>query len=455
MSEPELKALPDFLRENAIYQIFLRAFTPEGTLSAAAEMLPHLADLGIGIVYLCPVVEADDDPRPEFWSERQKQSGFANPKNPYRMKSYFRIDPEYGTDADLRRFVEDAHALGLRVILDLVYLHCGPGAEFLEEHPEFAECDEAGKVKPGPWHFPLLNYRNPELREYLWKNMEYFIREFDIDGYRCDVSGGIPLDFWEAGRRRINALKPGLLMLAENEGNPEEQNLAFEIGYGFSFNHALVELIEGKKSAADLRKVLDEQRQQLRGARVIRCFDNHDIASDHYWKRPEEVCPPGATDAALGLCFLLEGIPFLYNGQEVADGRRHSLWANREFGPGLTVNWRNALTPRGRKRLKLVRKLLALRQQLPGLSDGPFSWIEHDNPENILAFRREVNGEELITLFNFSPAPATVRLQAVLEPACARTLHASGATLVPERAGLRGDLLPYGWVVLSRRKRDC
>ena len=108
-----VRKAPGYLKRAVMYQIFLRPFTPGGTLNSAAEMLPHLASLGVDILYLCPVTEADGDMRPEFWSARQKACGLGNPKNPYRVGDYYRIDPEYGTDADLKRFTAYAHELGM------------------------------------------------------------------------------------------------------------------------------------------------------------------------------------------------------------------------------------------------------------------------------------------------------------------------------------------------------
>ncbi len=115
MSDQTAKKAPGFLKNSVIYQINLRAFTPGGTLKSAEAMLAHIASLGVDLVYLCPVFLADDDPREEFWSERQRKSGFGNPQNMYRMKDYYSIDPEYGTDDDLKSFVRTAHNNNLRV----------------------------------------------------------------------------------------------------------------------------------------------------------------------------------------------------------------------------------------------------------------------------------------------------------------------------------------------------
>ena len=94
---------------------FERAFTPEGTLKAAAEKLPYLKDLGVTIAYLVPVMKMDTDMDKGFWSPRQIKSGFDNPKNQYRISDYFHVDEEYGTDADLRDFCAEAHGIGRRL----------------------------------------------------------------------------------------------------------------------------------------------------------------------------------------------------------------------------------------------------------------------------------------------------------------------------------------------------
>ena len=117
--QPAKKA-PQWLTRGVVYQIQPRAFTAEGTLRAAAEKLEYLKETGVTIVYLPPVFEMDSDTDRSFWSPRQLKSGFGNPKNQYRIRDYFHVDPEYGTDADLRYFVDRAHELGLKVLFDLV-----------------------------------------------------------------------------------------------------------------------------------------------------------------------------------------------------------------------------------------------------------------------------------------------------------------------------------------------
>ena len=171
---------PDWFKKSAVYQINPRTFCEEGTIQAVTKQLPVLAELGFKIMYLCPIFQEDDSEDRQNWSTRQKASQTGNPKNPYRMNDYFQVDSEYGTMDDLREFVQKSHGLGMRVILDLVYLHIGPNAGILKSFPDFAAKNEDGTVKCTRWNFPYLNYESQGLREYLWSNMTYYIGAIDL-----------------------------------------------------------------------------------------------------------------------------------------------------------------------------------------------------------------------------------------------------------------------------------
>mgnify|MGYP003319919151 CR=1 FL=1 len=190
----EARKTPEWFTKGVMYQIQVRAFTEEGTLKAAERKLPYLKDLGVTIVYLVPVMKMDTSTDKTYWSPRQIKCGFA--KNQYRIADYFHVDEEFGTDQDLKDFCVAAHKLGMKVLFDLVYLHCGPTAPFLREHPDFTWWNEDGTVRKGPYRFPKLNFANPGLRKYFDGNVRYLLTQFGADGFRCDVGDGIPLDFW-------------------------------------------------------------------------------------------------------------------------------------------------------------------------------------------------------------------------------------------------------------------
>jgi len=402
---------PEYLKSDVMYQLFLRSCTAEGTLNAAAQLLPHIKSIGADIVYLCPPFAHDLDDNPDHWSPRQHASKTGNPSNPYRMKDYYNIDPEYGTNADLRAFIDAAHALGLKVILDLVYLHCGPKAVFLDEHPDYVKRDADGNLLTNHYHFLLLNFDNPALCEYMWQNMEFCIREFDCDGFRCDVGDQVPLFFWEEGRRRMDAIKPGCMML--NEGSKAAMlDKAFDISYDFGLYRKLFDILDGKAPAsalAEYRKNFEANNLGGDGMSIL-CFDNHDISNDAYENRAEKRFGEAACDAMLFLIFTMRGVPFLYNGQEVCDANRHSIWANRFHGANMVVDWQNALTEKGQRRMEYLRKLAKLHRASPAICGGSMQWLETTAPESVVAYLRESEGQRLLFAVNLTGAPVTAEI---------------------------------------------
>jgi len=378
-----------------IYQIFLRAFTPEGTLNAAERHLQKIAKLGIDIIYLCPICLQDDDMRAEYWSERQKKCGLNNPKNPYRIKDYYMIDPEYGTDSDLHSFVSAVHKAGMKIILDLVYFHCGPCPVFIDEHPDFVNRDENGNVIYGEWHFPTLNFKSSGLREYLWENMEYWVKDFEVDGYRCDVAFEVPLDFWEESRERLEKIKPDIILLSEGEKRVDEQLKAFDLNYNFTWTAKLRDVFSGREDASVLQTTWKKMREERpEGTRFIRYIDNHDLASDDGKMRLEKEWGTKAVEAALVFIFTSDGVPFLYNGQEIADDALQSIYGN------FPIDWKKAESRNGHERYKFCRELCSLRRRERALTEGNLIWLENGAPDKLISFLRKSGNEEILAVIN-------------------------------------------------------
>ncbi len=400
LSQRQARTSPEWVTGGVIYQIQPRAFTPEGTLKAAGARLPKLAELGVTVLYLCPVFVADDDMDQTFWSPRQKKSGMNNPRNPYRMKDFYHVDPEYGSDQDLKDFVKAAHALKLRVMLDMVYLHCGPQAVFLKDHPDFIKRDKDGKPVNAAWAFPALNYDNPELREYMWKNLEYWVTDFDVDGFRCDVADGVPLDFWETGRERLEKIRPDIGMLAEGT-KKENQLKAFDLCYGWG------KALQAWSSAMAIRTLWGNARAErpVGGAKFARFIDNHDYANDDYENRLEKRWGAARVESALVGIFTLDGVPFLYNGQEAADAARHSI-----FGKA-PIDWASGETAAGKARFAFCQKLCALRTSEKALTRGDLTWLDSDAPEAVLSFVRAADDGRIVTLINLTNRSVTVRVK--------------------------------------------
>ena len=390
--------VPKYLRSAVMYQLFTRMFTPEGTFAAAAKRLPELRELGIDIIYLTPHQLADDDGDPKYWSARQRACGFGNAKNPYRQKDFFAVDPEYGTEADLKAFVDEAHRLGMRVLFDLVYFHCGPKAVLLEEHPDFIVRNVDGSPKLGEWAFPEMDLSKQAVREYLYGNMTYFLRTYGVDGFRCDVADMLPVDFWEEGYRRCRELRPDVIMMCEGMKG-DDQIEAFDLTYGFYTQWTMVEFLKGKMTASMLETAWKAQRRDFpRGFHWMRCFENHDFANlVPGEKRKEELYGPKRNAAMIATCFLLDGTPMLYNGQEIADRSPHSIWSNRNHG-GWHIDWSRRDDAVACERLALVKRLAALRHAHPELFDAPVIWNRTEDPQRAFSLSRPLADGTRITL---------------------------------------------------------
>ena len=419
---------PEWLKRGSVYQINPRTFSAEGTLKAVTAELPFLADLGIGTVYLCPIFEADASENRENWSIRQKASQTENPKNPYRMNDYFAIDEEYGAMEDLAACVRECHRLGMRLLLDLVYLHVGPHANILKTHPEFARQNADGSFINGNWNFPLLDFDNPGLREYLWSNMVYYVAVLDVDGYRCDVGDGVPLDFWVEGRRRITAIKPDAVLI--NEGiNGDTLYAGFHAIYGFSWHMKLYSVMTEGCRAAELRQDWEEIHSRFpAGSLLLRDMDNHDTVTD--WpERVETLVGHDGMDLIQMLNHVIDGAPMVYCGNELADTARLNMFANR-FHPGKfeTTDRSGAAkrAPAALRRQTLLRQLNALRREDALFREGETVWLEHDQPDAVVAFGREYEGRMLWCLANTGMADVTVTMEKPI-PAAAQTLIVSAA----------------------------
>ncbi len=403
---------PVWLTSGSVYQINPRTFSPEGTIAAITKELPFLASLGIATVYLCPIFEADVSENRENWSIRQKKYGTENPKNPYRMNDYFRIDEEYGTMDDLAECIREAHRCGMRLILDLVYFHIGPNAPILKTHPEFAKQNADGSFINGQWNFPILDFNCRGLREYLYSNMVYYIAELDVDGFRCDVGDGVPLDFWVEGRQRICAVKPDAILINEG-GNGASLLAGFHAIYGFAWHECIYHIVSDGKSAEEAKACWSQTNQVFpHGSIILRDLENHDTVTD--WPgRLEVTAGHACMDLITAMNLVIDGAPMLYCGNELCDTTTVNMFANRFYPGNYSATPRSEEmknTPQAQRRQNIIRTLNALRRDDALLRVGETQWVDHDCLEKVIAFRRVLDGRSILFVGNLSREECAVTL---------------------------------------------
>jgi glycosidase len=374
----DARPVPSWLHGASIYELWLNAFSKEGNLRGAIPGLRKIADLGATIVYLGPIAKRSSNPK----------------ASPYSIADYNEIDPEAGTAQDLRDFVAEGHKLHLKVMLDIVYYHTAPDNVMMQKDPDFFVKTEDGKVARGFWPQPLPDFNKPEVRKYLTDSLVHWVRDFEIDGFRCDVGGGVPESFWVEARKSIDKVNPQVILLSESD-RPDDQLEAFDINYSFSYYLALRSVLRDGAPAMSVRKNWETMHATMpKGARLLHFSDNHD------WPRAVMLFGEKGAKAASVLNFTLDGIPFIYNGQEVDDPTA-TAW--RKLAP---IRWTDEGNPADRKSieetLSFYTKLFAMRASQPALTSGSVIWIDNDQPDSVLSFLRKQGNAEVLVILNLS-----------------------------------------------------
>jgi glycosidase len=367
---------PAWMSKTIIYELWLGAFSKEGTLRGALQGLPRIADLGVTVVYLGPIAKHSSTPY----------------VSPYNVADYNAVDPQYGTQRDLREFVTAAHKLQLKLMLDVVYYHSSPD-NVAAKIPGFFVKTEDGKVARGFWPQPLPDFSNPEVRRYLVQSLVHWVKDIGVDGFRCDVGAGVPISFWEEARRELDRVNPEVILLSEAD-RPDDQLQAFDINYNFQYYLTLRSVLRDGAPALKIRENWENTKSTMpAGAQLLHFSDNHD------WRRAVlEFGEKGAL-AASTLNFMLDGIPFLYNGQEIADGTP-THW--NSLAP---IDWtpaRDTANQTGRSTLEKYKQLMEARKRYPALTEGEVIWINNTEPQSVLSFIRKKGRDEILVMLNVS-----------------------------------------------------
>ncbi len=355
------------MRSAVVYEVNTRNFTARGDFAGVTARLEEIARLGATIIWLMPV-------HPIGVLRRKGTYG-----SPYSVRDYYGIDPSFGTADDLKQLIDRAHALGLKVVIDIVANHTAWDSVMMAR-PEYYKHDASGAVisPVSDWtDVAGLDYGSAALREYMIAMLTHWVREFDLDGFRCDVAGMVPTDFWNSARVALEKVKPELFMLAEWH-SADLLTLAFDADYAWPFHKALNAVLMDGAPASLLREVWVQERALLPdGALELRFSDNHDE------KRAIARFGERGTLAASALMFLLDGVPLIYGGQEVGDTAESGAPALFERVP---IFWEIEERRPGFR--PFYEKLIALRRAHTELQQGSVEWLDAADADQVLRFVR-------------------------------------------------------------------
>lgn len=383
-SKETARTSPDWVKDAVIYEIFPRNYSQKGDFNAITNDLDRLKNLGVTVLWLMPIHKIG----------QEKKKGTIG--SPYAVQDFYSINPDYGTKEDLKRLISEAHKRGLKVIIDIVANHTSWDSVMMKTKGFHTTNDKGEVIPPIPdWaDVADLNYENPELRKYMIEMLKSWIRNYDLDGFRCDVAGFVPTDFWETARAEVDKIKPDTIWLAEWE-SPDLLVKAFDLGYSWRNHATLDKVLHGEQSAFEIRKTWEAQRNEFpKNFMLMRFSDNHDER-----RAIARFGEKGAL-AAQALAFTLDGVPMIYNGMEAGDTTESGFPALFEKMP---IFWDAQI--RRPEFPKFYKGMLDLRKNSIALRRGDLTWLKNSDENRVLTFLRKSGNEEILVTINMTSAP--------------------------------------------------
>ncbi len=388
---------PDWAKNAVIYEVNVRQYTPEGTFKAFEVNLPRLKELGVDILWFMPI-------NPIGIVDRKIPEGSKTSLGSYySVKDYKGVNPEFGSEADFKELVSKAHEMGFKVLIDWVANHSSRDNAWITEHPEWYVYDSTGKIlAPFDWtDVAKLNYADTNMRSAMIDAMKYWVINCDIDGFRCDVAGEVPVDFWEKARVELENIKP-MFMLAENEDHPELLKKAFDANYGWGMcNDVFVKVAKGIDSVNRItRQVIKVDSILPKNAMQMNFITNHD---ENSWNGTAQEKFGAGENAFAVLTYTLPGIPLIYSGQEAGLNKRLRFFTKD------TIDWTKAdFSP-------FYKTLDALKHSNEALWNPPyggtFEKIKNTEPAKVLSFMRVKGDAKVLVILNLSATPVSVAVK--------------------------------------------
>ena len=382
---------PEWSKNATIYEVNIRQYTPEGTFKAFEKHLPRLKNMGIDIIWLMPI-------HPIGEVNRKGSLG-----SYYSVKDFLGINPEFGNMQDFKHLVNEIHKLGMYVIIDWVGNHSAWDNPLAKQHPDWYTKNNEGNFQPTPWYdwddVIDFDYENPAFRKYMTNALKFWVKEANIDGYRADVAGFIPVDFWENARKELDQIKP-VFMLAEWESR-DLYKKSFDMTYSWTLFEKLKDATTQNKGIGGLVEYLAHDVGSLpRNAYRMVFTDNHDMNS---WNGTPQKNFGNGLELSMAFCGVVNGMPLVYSGQEA--GLNRSL----KFFDKDLIDFTDL------KYERFFKTLFDLKHKNQALWNGKYGGemirIVNDKQDKIVSFYREKNGDAVLSLFNFSNEEITVTLE--------------------------------------------
>ena len=381
---------PEWSKNATIYEVNVRQYTPEGTFKAFEKHLPRLKNMGIDIIWLMPIHPIGEKYR------KGKLGSY------YAVKDFKGVNPEFGNMQDFKHLVDEIHKLGMYVIIDWVGNHSAWDNPLAKEHPDWYTKNRDGNFQPTPWYdwddVIDFDYNHPEFRKYMTGALKFWVKEANVDGYRADVAGFIPVDFWENARKELDEIKP-VFMLAEWESR-DLYKKSFDMTYSWTLFDKLKDATTQNKGIGGLVEYLAHDVGSVpRNAYRMLFTDNHDMNS---WNGTPQKNFGKGLELSMVFCGVVNGMPLVYSGQEAALDRSLNFF-DKDLIDFSNLKYEN-----------LYKTLFDLKHKNQALWNGKYGGemvrVTNDKMDKVISFYRENNGDAVLSIFNFSNEEITVKL---------------------------------------------
>ena len=386
------------LRQQVMYQVFVRNFSAAGTFSEVRKHLDEIKALGTDIVWFMPIHPV---------GEKQRKGSLGSP---YAISDYRAVNSEFGTLDDFKSLVEAIHSKGMKCIIDVVYNHTSPDSVLSKDHPEwfYHRPDGSFGNRVGDWYDVIdLDYSNKELWDYQIETLKYWAEL--VDGFCFDVAPLIPLEFWLRARQEVEEVRPGCIWLSESiepdfitymrsRGltalSDSEIFQAFDMCYEYDAYGAMKAYLDGSGTLGDYVAAINRQESIFPDNYVkLRFLENHDQTRASYL-----IPDADALKVWTAFLFFQKGMTLIYNGQEKGVAHLPSLF-DRD-----TVDWASGET------VDLTHYIARLSQikREPIFADSTYL-LDAPAPDTLVALR-ENDGCKLLGVFPLKAQPGLMRV---------------------------------------------
>jgi glycosidase len=431
VEQPQSAGMPEWAASAVMYEVNVRQYTKEGTFQAFEEHLPRLKEMGVDILWLMPIHPIS----------RTKRNGGLG--SYYAVDDFKAVNPEFGTEEDFRSLVDKAHEMGFKVLLDLVANHTGWDNAWLANEGWYTT-DEAGNIVQPPgtnWtDVADLDYANEDVQTAMIDAMTYWVREFDVDGYRADYAGGVPTPFWERARAELFKVKP-VFMLAEDDQQIGLLKNAFHANYGWQLYNVLNRVAKGIGNAEQVKLYAERLAKTYpAGTYPLNFTSNHD---ENSWVGTENERLGDAVKTMAALTFTLPGMPLIYSGQEAGLNKRLLFFDKDE------IVWDDLPMQ------TFYQELVRLKHDNPALwngsAGGPYVSLAVGD-DRLLAFERTKDDNTVVVVMNLSAEP--VASTVTLGGAAGGYLAASDGSAASLGAEHAVDLAPWAYEIYVKSSNE-